>query len=65
MALSLYKESVIMILENATPEEKKRQLFLQQKQLLDTFLEKHAISQAQYDKSLGDLREKMGMHGVQ
>lgn len=54
-----------MILENATPEEKKRQLFLQQKQLLDTFLEKHAISQAQYDKSLGDLREKMGMHGVQ
>lgn len=45
-------------------EEKKKQLFLNQKQLLDTFLEKHAISQAQYDKSLGDLREKMGMHGV-
>ena len=44
-------------------EEKKKQLFLNQKQLLDTFLEKHAISQAQYDKSLGDLREKMGMHG--
>lgn len=45
-------------------EEKKKQLFLNQKQLLDTFLEKNAISQAQYDKSLGDLREKMGMHGV-
>jgi hypothetical protein len=45
-------------------EEKKKQLFLNQKQLLDAFLEKHAISQAQYDKSLGDLREKMGMHGV-
>lgn len=45
-------------------EEKKKQLFLNQKQLLDTFLEKHAISQAQYDKSLGDLRERMGMHGV-
>lgn len=45
-------------------EKKKKQLFLNQKQLLDTFLEKHAISQAQYDKSLGDLREKMGMHGV-
>lgn len=45
-------------------EEKKKQLFLNQKQILDTFLEKHAISQAQYDKSLGDLREKMGMHGV-
>lgn len=45
-------------------EEKKRQLFLKQKNLLDTFLEKHAISKAQYDKSLGDLRDKMDMHGV-
>ncbi len=43
----------------------KVQLFLKQKNLLDTFLEKHAISQSQYDKSLGDLREKMGMHGVE
>lgn len=42
----------------------KVQLFLKQKNLLDTFLEKHAISQEQYDKSLGDLRDKMGMHGV-
>ena len=47
--------------ESLTPEEKKRQLFLRQKELLDTFLEKGAISQAQYDKSLGDLRAKMGM----
>ena len=39
----------------------KRELYLQQKQLLDTFLEHGAISQAQYDKSLGDLTEKMGM----
>ncbi len=38
-----------------------RELYLQQKQLLDTFLEHRAISQAQYDKSLGDLTEKMGM----
>ena len=45
-------------------EEKKKQLFLKQKELLDTFLEKNAISKAQYDKSLGDLRDKMGMHGV-
>lgn len=45
-------------------EEQQKQLFLKQKNLLDTFLEKHAISQAQYDKSLGDLRDKMGMHGV-
>ena len=36
-------------------EDKKKQLFLNQKQLLDTFLEHGAISQAQYDKSLGDL----------
>ena len=44
-----------------TPEEKKQQLFLNQKQTLDLFLERGAISQAQYDKSLGDLREKMGV----
>lgn len=47
-----------------TPEEKKKQLFLDQKQTLDLFLERRAISQAQYDKSLGDLIEKMGMHDV-
>lgn len=46
--------------ENLTPEEKKRKLYEKQKDLLDTFLEHHAISQAQYDKSLGDLTEKMG-----
>lgn len=43
-----------------SPEEKKKQLFLNQKQTLDLFLERKAISQAQYDKSLGDLRKKMG-----
>ena len=48
-------------MEEQTPEEKKKQLFLNQKQLLDTFLEHGAISQAQYDKSLGDLIEKMGI----
>ena len=42
-------------------EEKKRDLYLRQKQLLDTFLEHGAISRAQYDKSLGDLTVKMGM----
>ena len=50
--------------ETLSHEEKKKQLFLNQKRLLDTFLEKHAISQAQYNKSLGDLREKMGMQGI-
>ena len=42
-------------------EDKKKQLFLNQKQLLDTFLEHGVISQAQYDKSLGDLIAKMGI----
>lgn len=46
--------------EQMTPEEKKKQLFLRQKHTLDLFLERNAISKAQYDKSLGDLREKMG-----
>lgn len=50
-----------MDLELITSQEKKRDLYLRQKQLLDTFLEHGAISQAQYDKSLGDLTEKMGM----
>ena len=50
--------------EKLTPEEKKKQLFLDQKQTLDLFLERRAISQAQYDKSLGDLIEKMGMQDV-
>ena len=42
-------------------EDKNRELFLRQKELLDTFLEHGAISRAQYDKSLGDLTVKMGM----
>ena len=47
--------------EHLSAEEKKRQLFEKQKQLLDTFLEHQTISRAQYDKSLGDLKSKMGM----
>ena len=39
----------------------KLELFLKQKHTLDLFLERGAISQAQYDKSLGDLTEKMGI----
>ena len=39
-------------------------LFLRQKRTLDLFLERNAISKAQYDKSLGDLIEKMGMSVV-
>lgn len=51
--------------EMLSPEEKKRQLFLKQKHTLDLFLERNAIDQKQYDKSLCDLRDKMGMHGVE
>ena len=43
----------------------KVKLFCSQKKTLDTFREKNAISQAQYDKSLGDLRNLMEMHGVE
>ena len=50
-----------IVWENLNPEEKKKQLFLKQKKTLDLFLERYAISKAQYDKSLGDLIEKMGM----
>ena len=42
-------------------EDKKRQLFLNQKRTLDLFLERGAISKAQFDKSLGDLVRLMGM----
>ena len=45
-----------------TSEEKKLDLFLRQKRTLDLFLERNAISKAQYDKSLGDLIEKMGIN---
>ena len=51
--------------EQMTEEEKKRSLYLRQKELLDTFLEHGAISRAQYEKSLGDLTVKMGMEPEQ
>ena len=50
---------------NVAPEEKKKQLFLRQKETLDTFLENGAITREQYDKSLGDLIRLMGMEGVE
>ena len=42
-------------------EEKKRRLFYEQKRTLDLFLERGAITKAQYDKSFGDLTVKMDM----
>ena len=41
--------------------EKRKQLYLCQKELLDKFLERNAITKADYEKSLGDLTRKMGM----
>ncbi len=46
--------------ETMSHEEKNHQLFLKQKETLALFLERGAISQAQYDKSLHDLIVKMG-----
>ena len=43
---------------------KKKELFLEQKKTLDTFLKTGAISQLQYDKSYGALVKKMGMESV-
>ncbi len=40
--------------------EKKHKLYLAQKQTLDSFLERGAISKQQYEKSLHDLCVKMG-----
>ena len=47
--------------EQLSPEDKKKQLYLEQKKTLETFLAHGAISKAQFDKSLGDLTVKMGM----
>lgn len=47
--------------QELSPEEKKKQLFLTQKATLDSFLQRGAITQAQYDKSYGDLKIKMGI----
>lgn len=46
--------------ETMSREEKNHLLFLKQKETLALFLERGAISQAQRDKSLHDLKVKMG-----
>ena len=47
--------------DSMTYEDKNRLLYERQKKMLAEFRDKHAISQAQYEKSLNDLTEKMGM----
>ena len=44
-----------------THEEKQAALFRDQKRTLDCFLERGAITKAQYEKSLHDLKGKMGV----
>ena len=46
-------------LKSLPPEEKTLELFRRQRDLLATFLANGAISQAQHDKSLSCLIEKM------
>ena len=46
--------------EAMSHEEKNHQLYLKQKELLDTLLDHGAITRAQHDKSFHDLKEKMG-----
>ena len=60
-----YKRSTYQPWESLSPAEKKLKLFRRQKDLLDTFLATGAISQAQHDKSLNCLIEKMGIRDDQ
>ena len=54
-----YKDADSSRWASLSPEEKNYELFLRQKELLATFLSTGAISQAQHDKSLNCLIEKM------
>jgi len=58
------EETQILISAVSDAADPRQRLFLRQKMLLDTFLERGAINQAQYDKSLGDLILKMGISDV-
>ena len=53
-------KDAIMIWDQLSYQEKNHQLYIRQKDLLTLFLQKRAISQEQYEKSLHDLTEKMG-----
>ncbi len=49
----------IMIWDQLSYQEKNHQLYIRQKDMLALFLQKRAISQEQFEKSLHDLTEKM------
>lgn len=46
---------------NLSYDDKNHQLYMEQKELLELFFERGAISKAQFDKSLHDLTEKMNI----
>ena len=48
--------------QGLSDQEKQQQLFDKQKGVLDTFLERHLISQEQYDLSLHTLMDNMVIH---
>ena len=52
-------EDDIRMRDQLSYQEKNRQLYIRQKEMLALFLQKRAISQEQYEKSLHDLTEKM------
>ena len=54
-------EKIIIIQEALMTDDKKLQLYNQQKETLDTFLKTGAISHDQYEVSLNGLRTKMGV----
>ena len=46
-----------------SPAQKRKKLFQNQKEILDKFLERHAISQSKYDTSLRYLQKKRYLQG--
>ena len=58
--MSLHNMDKDELWNGLTHEQKNHELFLREKEMLDLFLAHGAITQAQHDKSLHDLTEKMG-----
>lgn len=46
--------------ESMTPEEKRRQLYQRQKETLEAFRDRHAISQAQYERGMREMTAALG-----
>lgn len=50
--------------QGLSEQEKQQRLFDKQKGVLDTFRERHLISQEQYDLSLQTLMDNMALHAA-